>query len=200
MSHYWARFKTLSGNRFRFDTRIYLEPTCNPDQEDRVLGCIIGKNPGSATPGKRTAQLTPIVLSGDKFLPTVLSVLRKSYAAAGEPVPPGSYLQVLNLFYLCDRDLNQAKRSLTHTRRAPPCPEEGRHYPWAWYAWGGPDRLLDPLKKRFDDLHSDACFYYSRDAARIITARPGSEDLAKHTQGMPQPKVISHLAKLIRPS
>lgn len=197
MSHYWARFKTLGGNRFRIDTRIYLEPTISPDIDDRVLGCIIGKNPGSATPAKRTAQLTPIVLAGDKFLPTVLSVVHKAYAAAGAPVPSGAYVQVLNLFYLCDRDLNQAKRSFATIKRAPPYPEEKQHYPWAWYAWGGPDRLLDPLKTRFDDLRSDSCFYYARDRDRIVTETPASRDLAKHTQGMPQAKVVSHLSQLI---
>lgn len=197
MSHYWARFRTIGGNRFRFDTRIYLEANPSPDPGDNALGCIIGKNPGSAIPSKRSVELMPMALSGDKFLPTVLSVLRQSYAKAGEAVPSGGYVQVLNLFYLCDRDLSQAKRSLSTVRRAPLCAEEQQDFPWAWFAWGGPDRILDPLKSRFSNLESSKCFYYSRDHARVISKRPGPKDLAKHTQGMPQAKVVTHLAKLL---
>lgn len=198
MSHYWAQFKTVSGHRFRFDTRIYLAPTDKPNDQDRPLGCIIGKNPGSATPSKRSRNLTPIALCGDKFLPTVLSILRQAFAKTGTDLPTGAYVQVLNLFYLCDRDLAQAKRSVASLRRAPICPAEARQYPWAWFAWGGPDRLLDPLKTRFQHLNSDRNFYYSRDQDCVIPKRPGRQDLAKHTQGMPQSSVVAHLAKRLR--
>lgn len=198
MSHFWARFKTISGQGFRFDTRIYLDPVSAPTDQDTVLGCIIGKNPGSAVASKRSSQLAPIALSGDKFLPTVLSVLRQSYTLAGRPIVSGSYVQVLNLFYLCDRDLTQAKRSLTSCRRAPACATEKQDFPWAWFAWGGSDRALDPLKTRFDKLSSARSFYYSKDQGRVVARRPTSEDLAKHTQGMPQSTVVTHLAKLTR--
>jgi hypothetical protein len=198
LSHFWARFKAISGHRFRFDTRIYLDPISAPSDQDIALGCIIGKNPGSATASKRSSRLAPIALSGDKFLPTVLSVLRQSYAQADTPIVAGGYVQVLNLFYLCDRDLREAKRSLESSRRAAPCPEEKRDFPWAWFAWGGSDRVLDPLKARFSALSSGHNFYYSRDQQSVVAQRPGTRDLAKHTQGMPQSTVVAHLAKLIR--
>jgi hypothetical protein len=199
LSHFWARFKTIGGQRFRFDTRIYLDPIIAPTDQDTVLGCIIGKNPGSAGPSKRSAQLAPIALSGDKFLPTVLSVVRQSYSLTDKPVAAGRYVQVLNLFYLCDRDLREAKRSLQTCRRAPPCPAEKQHFPWAWFAWGGSDRVLDPLKGRFDTLDSDRDFYYSRSQQRVVAQRPSVLDRAKHTQGMPQSAVVAHLARLAQP-
>lgn len=197
MSHYWARFKTVGGHRFRFDTRIYLVPTDTPKDQDQPLGCIIGKNPGSATPSKGNGHLRSITLCGDKFLPTVLSILRQAHEKAQVAPPTDAYIQVLNLFYLCNRDLSQAKRSVASLRRAPSCPEEKQQYPWAWFAWGGPDRLLDPLKTRFQDLSSDRDFYYCRDRACVIKERPNQQDLAKHTQGMPQTRVVAHLAKLL---
>ncbi len=187
----------MGGKRFRFDTRIYLEPKDAPDSQDPVLGCIIGKNPGSAMPGKRSSALTPIILSGDKFLPTVLSIVRQSYALTAIAPPRNSYVQVLNLFYLCDRDLAQAKRSLSSVKRPPICPSEQQQFPWAWFAWGGADPVLDPLKPRFEQLQSNRDFYYSRDLKRVIAERPDSQELAKHTQGMPQSQVVDHLAKLI---
>ncbi|WOJ92804.1 hypothetical protein R0135_13560 [Congregibacter variabilis] len=196
MSHYWAKFKTMGGQRFRLDTRIYLDAIAAPDDQDAVIGCIIGKNPGSAVASKRSSQLAPIALSGDKFLPTVLSVLRQSYRRAQRPIVPGSYVQVLNLFYLCDRDLTAAKRSLKSCPKAPLCPTEAQDFPWAWFAWGGSDRVLDPLKPRFDALSSARSFYYCKDQGRVIARRPTSQDLAKHTQGMPQSTVVTHLAKL----
>lgn len=196
MSHFWAHFKTINGQRFRFDTRIYLNPTSTPDDQDVAIGCIIGKNPGSAVANKRSSQLAPIALSGDKFLPTVLSVLRQSYALANRPIVSGSYVQVLNLFYLCDRDLTEAKRSLISCRRAPACATEELDFPWAWFAWGGSDRVLDPLKTRFDDLSSARSFYYCKNQGRVVTRRPRPQDLAKHTQGMPQSTVVTHLAKV----
>jgi len=197
VSHYWARFRVFRGYRFRFDTRIYLIPTDTPTDQDQSLGCIIGKNPGSASPAKRRRNLTPLTLNGDKFLPTVLSILRQAYVKAGVVPPPGAYVQVLNLFYLCNRDLGQAKRAIASLPRIPSCPEENQPYTWAWFAWGGTDRLLDPLKTRFAGLRSDRSFYYSRDRACVIKNRPGLQDLAKHTQGMPQTDVVAHLARLV---
>lgn len=48
MSYYWAKFKKIDDNIFRFDTRVYLNPTKSPGENDICIGAIVGKNPGSA--------------------------------------------------------------------------------------------------------------------------------------------------------
>jgi hypothetical protein len=194
-SHYWATFRTIAGQRLRFDTRIYLNPQTAPSEDDQVLGCIIGKNPGSAAPARRGRDLQAILLDGDKFLPTVLSILRKSYDAASQQAPQNAYIQVLNLFYLCDRDLANAKRALTATRKLRLCECEELSYPWAWFAWGGPDPALDPLKARFQSLRAEQNFFFDGRAQQVTPRPPHVQELAKHTQGLPQKRLVQFLAE-----
>lgn len=169
----------------------------NPDAADPALGCIIGKNPGSAAPAGRGRGLLPITLDGDKFLPTVLSILRKAYARSGREPPENAYLQVLNLFYLCDRDLASAKRTLTATRKPQVCDRENLSYPWAWFAWGGPDPALDPLKARFANLAAQRRFFFDGRERRVIERLPLAQELAKHTQGLPQAGLVHYLAEKV---
>jgi len=157
--HYWAKFKTVDSAVFRFDTRIYLHSIDKPADNDATVGCVIGKNPGSALGEIGRRRLAPIALSGDKFLPTVRAIVSKAYLAAELPLPERGYIQVLNLFYLCNRHLVEAKRSYAAVQRPPRCPAEKLSFPWAWYVWGGTDRTLDPLKKRFRRRKDGSAFF-----------------------------------------
>lgn len=161
------------------------------------MGRIIGKNPGSAVPEILTRGLQPIKLQGDHFLPSVLSIVRKAYDLRHFDYPEHAYIQVLNLFYLCNRDLREAKASLGVASTTSICASEKRSSPWSWYAWGGPDKQLDPLKARFLRKRPPNSFFYDRDAFSIVERKPRIDELAKHTQGMPHEAVVAHIASLL---
>jgi hypothetical protein len=195
---YWATFERRGNDLFRFDTRIYGAPIDRPRRGDRPLGCVIGKNPGSALPRHwQDDALLPIALANDRFLPTVRAVVSRAHAAAGLTWPPGSYVQVLNLFYLCNRDLRQARERLSLLREAPRCPAERRRMAWAWFVWGGTDPLLDLLKARFRRRSRRAPFFVGSDCASVVCRAPRTREHARHTQGMRLDAPVAHLATLL---
>jgi len=196
-SAYWARFEQRGASLLRFDTRIYLGAVERPRRTDRPLGCIIGKNPGSAVPIAPSGDLQAIALDGDHFLPCVRSIVAKARDRAGVALPPGAFVQVLNLFYLCQRDLRRAKEALRREPVPEFCRSERRRFPWRWYAWGGPDPALDPLKQRFQGRPSTPAFFLNTADQRLDPRVPGVQDRARHTQGMVQDAVVAHLAKLL---
>lgn len=109
MTYFWAKFKMSGSNTFRFDTRIYLNEIEEPLKTDICIGAIVGKNPGSANPCDKTkSSLQEINLDGDKLLSSVRNIIRKSYQEAKSKLPNQGYIQVLNLFYLCNPDLEKA--------------------------------------------------------------------------------------------
>ncbi len=181
----------------RFDTRVYLQPCDRPRGRDRAIGCIVGKNPGSATPACITGDLQPIILQGDRFLPTVRAIVRKAYEAAAQAPPAGAYVQILNLFYLCNRNLAQAKRGFAELEMPPLCTTERKRFPWQWFAWGGPDPMLDPLKDRYLGRRAKEAFFLSGASKRVHIGKPGPGDHARHTQGMRHEPVVRYLSKQI---
>lgn len=194
MSHYWARFVKQGGAVMRFDTRIYIQACAEPRPRDRAIGAIIGKNPGSALPTIISGRLQALSLQGDHFLPSVLSIVSKAYQGAGIVPRAGAYVRVLNLFYLCNRDLKQAKTGLRTTATQRFCKEESKSVPWTWFAWGGDDSALNPLKARFLKAPRKHSFYYCNSARSVKTCAPGVINKARHTQGMPHGAVVQHLA------
>jgi hypothetical protein len=197
---YWARFEERHGSLWRFDTRIYAEAIDGPRRGDRPVGCIVGKNPGSALPaeglrpGKGRAALQAIELGSDRFLPTVRAVLRKSHIEAGLVWPARSYVLVLNLFYLCNRDLRGAKRALAAVEAPPICPAERRPTPWTWLAWGGPDAQLEPLRARFRRRRRAQPFFVDTKKGSLEQRVPAASDFARHTQGMAHDEIVAFLA------
>jgi hypothetical protein len=160
------------------------------------MGCIIGKNPGSALPDALTGTLQPVPLRGDRFLPTVRAVVAKAFATGGSLWPENGYVQVLNLFYLCDRDLPRALHKLRDQREAPVCDSERRRFSWYWFAWGGPDPRLDELKIRFLRPSRRRSFFYCGESRKIVEQAPDVGDRARHTQGMPHAAVVDHLRRI----
>lgn len=85
--------------RFRpiFATRVYLIEINKPSDNDKCLGAIVGKNPGSAR-GAISNELIQIDLQGDKLLPTVRNIFENAYKKCAKEILENSYIQVLNLF------------------------------------------------------------------------------------------------------
>jgi len=198
MLSYWASFQNSSGLLHRFDTRIYLIPINSVQDSDRCIGAVVGKNPGSALPSQplRT-QLQAISLSGDKLLPTVRSFVTRAYELNGRIPAPGSYIQVLNLFYLCNPVLGNALDQRTIVATDDRCQTETMPFKWVWFVWGDYKPEFSGLKSRFRCIDTHSPFYFDQRQHRIVTRIPGDSDFARHTQGLRGAAVIQHLSSLI---
>jgi len=124
---YFANFRIHEGHQFRLDTRIYLRQSDEPSNHDRCVAAVIGKNPGSANPTELNC-LTPLSLDGDKLLPNVRNRFLNAYERSETEVPPGAFIRVWNLVYLCNQNLKDAIASF-RTVRQPLFLQHRRHSP-----------------------------------------------------------------------
>lgn len=198
MSHYWARFQKVNNDIFRYDTRIYLKPSNSPREDDVCIGAIIGKNPGSAVATcLDKTSLQKINLDGDNLLPNIKSIFLKAYEKSNIPIDKNVYIQVLNLMYICDKDLSQAIKKILDHKNPTICLSEGKYFPFVWYVWGSDDVKLNPCKKRFVALNSDAHFFINTKTEEIISRRPTSNEPARHPQGMKHNLVIPYISEIL---
>lgn len=196
MTNFWARFEEVNGNIYRYDTRIYIKPVNDAREEDICLGAIVGKNPGSAK-GKVSSDLKEINLDGDKLLPTVRNIFIKAYKLANIELPERSYIQVLNLFYLCEPDLNLAIGEAKEKAIKGICQTENKNFPFVWFVWGGNDSFLNSYKKRFFSIKTNQPFYYNNSERQITQNIPTEISTAKHTQGLTHNYVVPHISNVL---
>jgi hypothetical protein len=117
MATFWAQFERLGDFVFRFDTRVYLNDVVTCGECDPVIGAVVAKNPGSSQPSDLSSRsIQAVSLNGGRLLPTVHSVVKEAFRRAGQHWPESGYVQVFNLFYLCDKN---AKRALRLASRLP---------------------------------------------------------------------------------
>ena len=121
MNLYWAKFQSVGGETFRLDTRIYLNEINEPQENDICVGAIVGKNPGSAKATINSETLQPINLNRDNLLPTVRNIVLKSYNNSLQNLPEDGYIQILNLFYLCNPDLKKAISAIQNYEKPKMC-------------------------------------------------------------------------------
>jgi hypothetical protein len=197
MTFYWAKFQGYNLNIFRFDTRVYLNEISEIKQNDICIGGIVGKNPGSAKATDPTSvALQPIILSGDNLLPNVRSIVSKAYDLKKERYLERGYVQVLNLFYLCDPDIDAALNKISYDE-PPKCKTESNEFPWIWYVWGDENKKLSKYKTRFNNIKTKHNWFYDQTNHNIQKHCPTESDFARHTQGLLHDKVIPYLSKLI---
>lgn len=197
MHTYWAKFEFINQDLFRLDTRVYLSPVDSIQAEDTCVGAIVGKNPGSAQPHITTSCIQPIKLSGDRCLPTVRHIVLKAYTLAGLPLPRRGFIQVLNLFYLCNPNLRRALSAIKAHGDVKCCPAESRTFPWVWYIWGGSSKALNTYKLRFAHIDTSHHFYYDKLNECIVDKAALPNDFAKHTQGLKHKFVVPYIAGLL---
>ena len=146
MPFFWAKFENIHGHTFRFDTRIYFTDIVELEVNDVCIGAVVGKNPGSAT-GAVCGKLVPV--TPDPTLKSIKGGVENAYMHKYSVCPaPNEYVQVLNLFFLCDPNLSTAIKK----QRVLPSitdPTENKDFPWVWYAWGSSNSYLNALKGRF---------------------------------------------------
>lgn len=196
--YFWAEFIEKGVNIFRFDTRIYINSVNSIEINDNCIGAIVGKNPGSAKSTSIDNGIQPINLDGDKLLPTVRNIIVKSYKESGINCPERGYIQVLNLFYLCNPNLDEALSELKKINCTYTCPTENLFFPWVWYVWGGASNALNPFKTRFSQLNSTNHFYYDKELYKVIDKPASNYSFAKHTQGLRHVLVVPYISDLIK--
>lgn len=193
---YFACFQIHEDQKFRLDTRIYLREK-EPGKNDRCVAAIIGKNPGSADT-KNCGSLMPISLDGDKLLPYVRNRFRNAYDLAGVEIPIGAYVQVWNLFYLCNKSLPAAIKAHSRIKHPPLCASESEWPPIVWFAWGPPTPHFAMMKTRFLGTSNEHAFYYDMELQAVVAAVPELASRVKHTQGLPAEPIEKHIASIIR--
>lgn len=198
MDYYYARFESIKGHYFRFDTRIYLNERV-ANKQDICVGAIIGKNPGSAMPKAKLGSLSPLELSGDKMLPYVRNRFINSYKAAVIEIPQNAYIRVWNLFYLCDPDLYTACQiARSFGENLPSDEAENQYSDIVWFAYGGQDDFLDPFKKRFLKNKYKRPFFYDWRNKHLSLNQPiNASCFAKHTQGLNAQIIENHISTLL---
>lgn len=203
MSPYaYARFEEHGGQLFRLDTRVYLDDNQhNLDEKAECVAAIVAKNPGSAKPadGVEVGTWAPVRLDRDAMLPRVRKWFREAYLQAGKSSPTNGFVQVWNLFYLCNPTLSKACSAVMEFPEPHPhCPTESTSKPkFVWFAWGGDDDRLNAFKDRFLNQGQRNSFYYDKNSACLLTVVPNARDFAKHPQGLPALPIINHLSFLI---
>jgi len=200
---FWAEFVKIGNDTFRFDTRIYLKPISKIKRSDHCIGAVVGKNAGSAKSTASEKGLQLIDLDGDKLLPTVRNIIIDSYKRAGDELPKNGYIQVLNLFYLCNPKLNQAISAISTNKEGVNCPTENQKFPWVWYAWGNgqckkTSKQLNPYKGRFVNLKSNNHFYLDPKTEKVVSEQPSEIEFAKHIQGLTREHVVPYISELIK--
>jgi hypothetical protein len=198
VSYFWAEFQKDKQAVFRIDIRIYFDEISFPDRNDICIGAIVGKNPGSAKASYLNRPgLQPILLDGDKLLPTVRNIVVKAYRLKGENPNHPSYIQVLNLFYLCEPNLSAAIKMSNVIPDLKICHSETKNFPWVWYGWGGENKMLSKHKLRFKRIKTNHSFFYDKNIGSIESRQPSTADFAKHTQGLKHDKVVPYIANLL---
>jgi len=198
MSHYWAKFIRIGTDVFRFDTRIYFSDVLTPHPTDICIGAIVGKNPGSAIPkGDIYGSLVEIDLNGDKLLPCVKNIFLKAITAANKSINPNSYIQVLNLMYICDNNLENAITKINNCKNPLYCTTENGSFGFVWYVWGNEKKELNSYKKRFNSMNTNCQFYFNTKSNKILFTAPGHKEPARHTQGLSHSNVVPYIANII---
>jgi len=194
MGYYWANFREVNGDLFRLDTRIYLSNINNPCENDICIGAVVGKNPGSAMPKSnyQSNALTGINLNGDKFLPNVRNIVLKSM----REISTNQYIQVLNLFYLCDKNLYKAIARNQQISSKISDSSESKFFPWVWFVWGANSKELLKFKERFTCINSPNKFYFDNSKKEVISCLPPFQKTARHTQGLVHSHIVPYFEQL----
>lgn len=198
MCNYWAKFKKVANDVFRYDTRVYLNPINSPGEDDICIGAIVGKNPGSAAATcLDKTNLQNINLDGDNLLPNIKSIFLKAYGKSNMPIDENAYIQVLNLMYICDKDLDQAIKKIEGHKNPTICLSEEKDFPFVWYVWGNEKGKLNSYKKRFGELNTDIHFFLNTETKEVISRIPTEKEPARHPQGMKHDLVTPYISEIL---
>ncbi len=106
-------------------------------------------------------------------------------------------MQVLNLFYLCEPNLNLAINEAKEKAIQGICETEKEIFPFVWFAWGGSNNFLNSYKGRFTSIKTSLPFYYDFGDNKITEETPKVNSSVKHTQGLQHNLVVPYIATLL---
>ena len=204
MSYYYAEFQTIVTDCFRWNTRVYLDPHVLTQPAGTCVGAVVAKNPGSATSGGAGWQA--LTIGNDQMLPNVCRIFNKAYAdpiyfsrSGTKGKPDDAYVQILNLFYLCDPNLHSAMTKIGAHTPPPTCASESTIFPLIWFAWGGPHGKLNAFESRFAGIKATDYFFYhpKQPNPKVIACIPTIGCFAKHPQGLAHANIVPHLASIL---
>jgi len=199
MTCYWACFKNIHGKIFRFDTRIYIQSIDKPSDKDECIGAVIGMNPGSAKPRDiKNKKIQEIIIGKDKTLPNIKSIFLKAYKKTNLNIMH-KYIQVLNLFYLCNEDAEIAIKQMSKYKSEQYiCHSEKNKFNFIFYAWGLKNGIND-YKKRFLERKdiTENYIWFDKNKEKIMTVIPNEYDNVKHPIGLPHEKIILPIKDLL---
>ena len=109
------------------------------------------------------------------------------------------YIQVLNLFYLCNKNADVAiKEIIKYPSNDCICNKENNHFGIVFYAWGL-KKGLDFFKKRLiDKIKTNNHIWYEKEKNEIILIKPNCNDKVKHPLGLTQNILLPKLEKMIK--
>jgi hypothetical protein len=210
----YARFEEHGGQLFRFDTRVYLDENQHSlDEKAECVAAIVAKNSGSAKPadGVQPDTWAPVNLDADNMLTLVRKWFMDAYHQVYEPIPANAFVQVWNLFYLCDRKLSKACSAIREFPEPPACPSESTSKPkLVWFAWGGGNNRVASCLNAFKDrfllrgyinsfyFGNASSFGWNPKSATLRSCAPTARDFAKHPQGLLASPIVDHLSFLIK--
>ena len=204
MNCYWAYFKEENGEIFRFDTRIYFQPIDKPSDNDECICAVIGMNPGSAKPQKiNNNEIQEIILDKDKTLPNIKSIFLEANNEKRLNTK-NKYIQVLNLFYLCNENANVAKEKAKtelskYLSEQYICPSEKNKFNFIFYAWGLA-KGINNYKTRFidkNDHFSKNHLWFDKETEKVMTILPNKNDKVKHPIGLTHENLILPIRSLL---
>jgi hypothetical protein len=138
-----------------------------------------------------------IELDTDKFLRSIYSIFKQAYQRANKPVPESSYIQVLNLLYVCDIKPEQAIKKIKKHDHPLICDTEERAFPFLWYLWGSSHKKLNDYKPRIFKIQSDMHLYLDTHTKEVIHTPPELHSAAKHTQGLKHDLIVPFISKIL---
>jgi len=123
--------------------------------------------------------------------------MKKAYKKAGKEIIPNGYIQVLNLFYLCDPSLNQARKKIQGFPPQNDCSENNK-FPFVFYTWGGPNDRINCYKNRFiKNIRTNNHIWFDYNANKTKITKPSEIDFVKHIQGLSHDHILHQIAAVI---
>lgn len=176
----WAQFENIEGETFRINTHVYLQPIAHPTSTN-------------------VSALQPIKLEKDKILPAVRNILIEVFNETGLIIIDNSYIQILDLIYLCDPLLDQA---MIKTRKFLPnlsvdC-SGNNEFPFVFYTLEKPDNWINKYKNRFINnirTNNHIWFDYIKKETRLT--KPTEIDFAWHIQVLRHNDIIQQIKAIL---
>jgi hypothetical protein len=132
------------------------------------------------------------------MLPSVRNRFFEAYKLAEKAMPKGAFIQVWNLFYLCDKNLRGALKTVCKINSRVVCSTETGVLPRiVWFAWGGDDKNLNAFKARFLDRQFTHAFFFDKFNNKVCARSPTRTSFAKHPQGLRAQPIVEHLANIL---